>query len=707
MILMILIFLGLTSKIFYLQFIIGNELQKKAFENQYSDRYINPRRGTIYDRNGEELATSANVRKIAVNPQQIKELSKAKKESFFEELAGILEMDYNEIIKIANRNTRYELIKNRIDEEAAQKVRELVRNNNVKGMYIDEDMMRFYPNGNLAAHVIGFTGTDNQGLSGIEASMDKYLKGTKGRIINGADALGRELPLSEERYIDAQHGYSITLTIDKTIQHITQNIIDKAIDDNNVLRGASAIVMEPSTGEILAMVSKPDFNLNDPFAPPIGVDRGEWKGTTQEDVDVLWETVWRNKAISDTYEPGSTFKAITSAAGLEEGFITPESRVTDATIFVGGWQIDCWKPNAHKDESFAEGLQNSCNPVFVRLAQNMGIDIFYNYVDGFGFYDKTGINLPGEAESIFHKSPTEVDMAVASFGQRFQITPIQLITSYCAIANGGKLIKPGLIKELRDSNGNIVVKNEAETKRQVISKKTSDTLKKLLEDVVAKGTGRNAYVAGCRVAGKTGTSETIEADRRILSFIAFAPAENPVVCALVILDDPDVYPKTGGMVAAPVAGELIDEILNYLEVERIYTEKDKEMLIEEVFVPDLRDKTVGESKAILRELGLKPVIEGNPDEEVLIYDQTPKPDINIQRNSIVILYTYETQNEIMVAVPDVLNKTVNEARQALNSAGLNINVNGVGVSVEASFKQGDLVPKGEIVNVEFKHIILD
>ena len=707
MTLIILIFLGLTSRIFYIQFIIGNELQKKAYENQYSDKYINPRRGSIYDRNGEELATSANINKIAVNPQQINELTKEKKEAFVQELAEILGIEYNEIFNIVNKNSQYEVVKNKIDDELVSKVRILASSIGVQGIYIDEDMVRFYPNGNLAAHVIGFTGTDNQGLSGIEASMDKYLKGTKGRIINGVDAFRRELPLNEERYIDAKDGYNITLTLDKTIQHITQNIIDKAIDDNNISRGATAIVMEPSSGEILAMVSKPDFNLNDPFAPPVGVDRQEWKGTTQEDVDVLWETVWRNKAIADTYEPGSTFKAITSAAGLEEGFITPESRVTDATVLVSGWKIDCWKPNAHLDESFAEGLQNSCNPVFVRLAQKMGIDIFYKYTKGFGFYEKTGINLPGEAESIFHENPTEVDMAVASFGQRFQITPIQLISSYCAIANGGKLIKPRLIKELRDSNGNIIVKNEAEIKRQVISKETSDTLKELLEDVVAKGTGRNAYVAGCRVAGKTGTSETLDEDRNIVSFIAFAPAENPVVCALIILDDPDVYPKTGGMVAAPVAGELVDEILNYLEVERIYTEKDKEMFIEKVCVPELKGKTVEEAKTILRELGLKPIIEGNPDEQGVIYDQTPKPEINVQRNSVVIMYTYKTHEKIMVEVPDVLNKTVNEARQALHSAGLNINVNGVGVSVESSFKKGDKVPKGEIVNVEFKHIILD
>jgi stage V sporulation protein D (sporulation-specific penicillin-binding protein) len=538
LVLFTLVAVALLGRVAYIQVVKGESLQKKAFEQHNLSIIISPRRGTIYDRNGKELAISASVETIYVNNQDI-EKSNKDKEMIAEELAQILELDKEAVLKKLNKKSQYEIIKKKVDREIGDRVRKWIEEDNILGVYIVEDSKRYYPYRNLAAHVIGFTGYDNQGLNGIEIMMEQYLKGVPGRILSEVDAKNRALPFKIEKRIDPQDGLNVILTIDETIQYFAQKALEKAIDDYKVKDGAIAIVMDPRNGDVLAMVSKPDFDLNNPFGPPPGIDPSTWNGHTDEDVNTLSKTVWRNKVISDTYEPGSTFKAITSAAGLEEGIVTPETRTNDSPVVIGKWNFKCWRHyNPHGEESFAEGVYNSCNPVFVRVAQSLGIDRFYSYVKAFGFYDKTGISLPGESKGMFHASPTETDMAAASFGQRFTITPMQLITSYTAIANGGKLMKPRLVRELTDSEGNIIKKFEPEVIRPVISKKTSETLSEILEGVVSIGTGKNAYVKGYRVAGKTGTSETTEEGVYTASFMAFAPADNPVVCVLVALFNP-------------------------------------------------------------------------------------------------------------------------------------------------------------------------
>lgn len=696
---------ALLFRVAWIQLVNGDWYQKKAFAQQNYNRVISPRRGTIYDRNLKELAISASVETISVNPQVIKKSDKDP-EQVAQGLSEILGMKMEDVLKKITRSSRYEVVKRKIDKEIGDKVRKWRQDNNIEGIYVDEDSKRFYPYRNLAAHVIGFTGVDNQGLDGIEIMMEQYLKGVPGKILSEVDAGGHEVPFNEEKHIAPQDGLNVVLTIDETIQHLAEKAIDNAIEDNKCLNGASAIVMDPRNGDILAYVSKPDFDLNNPYACPPGTDPSTWKGNTPEDIKKLQETVWRNKAIADTYEPGSTFKAVTSAAGIEEGVIKPDSRVTDATVRVGGWNINCWRANAHGEESFAEGVYNSCNPVFVRVAQSLGIDRFYKYMRAFGFYDKTNLGLPGEAKSIIHSKPSEVDMATASFGQRFQITPIQLITAYGAIANGGKLIKPRLVKELTDSEGNVVKKFEPEVIRNVISQQTSDTIKDILEGVVSLGTGRNAYVKGYRVAGKTGTAETTETKtkgRYIASFSSFAPADNPVICVLVVLDHPTgPFGHMGGVIAAPVAGKLVEEVLSYLEVDRRYTEKDKEMMVEEVYVPDVRKKSVDEAKKVLKEFELEFKIDGSGGPVIL--DQTPKPGANVPKKSLVILYTRKQDTDTMVKVPDVLNKTIGEATQALNDAGLNIKVSGLGTAVKQSMTPGDNIHKGEIIQVEFRNL---
>ncbi|MFZ5988093.1 MAG: penicillin-binding transpeptidase domain-containing protein [Bacillota bacterium] len=395
----------------------------------------------------------------------------------------------------------------------------------------------YYPFKSLASHIIGFAGKDNTGLQGIELVMDN-------------EGITKD---------------NITLTIDKNIQEITDSVLERAIEAYKIKNGAAAIVIDPSTGEVLAMCSKPDFDLNDPRSAPKGLSSIDWESMPEEyKIEYLNKSVWRNKALTDTYEPGSTFKAITAAAGLEEEVIRPDSMVNDNAVTISGKNLNCWKPDTHGNETFEQALHNSCNPPFVRVAQDLGVKRFYDYVRMFGFYDKTGFELPGEEKSLFHKEPKEIDMAVASFGQRFQITPLHILSAYGAIANGGKLLRPQIIKEVYDPDGNVVKKFEPQVVRNVISKQTSDVLKDMLEGVVSKGTGKNAYVEGYRIAGKTGTSETTEKNRYIASFVAFAPADNPKIACLVLMDNPTGNIYNGGQVAAPAAGQIIKQVLDYL-----------------------------------------------------------------------------------------------------------------------------------------------
>lgn len=707
---------SLIIRIAWIQIANGQEYQQKAYIQQTNNRTISPKRGTIYDRNMKSLAISGSVETISANPQVIRDL-KLDVNKISNDLATILGLDKEEVKKRITKSSQYELIKKKVDKEVGSQVRQWKKANKIQGIFIDEDTKRFYPYRSLAAHVIGFTNIDNDGIDGVEKMMEQYLKGVPGKILSEVDASGMELNMSEEQYIQPQDGNDVVLTIDETIQFFAEKALEKAISDNNVLNGATAIVMDPRNGEILALSSMPDFDLNNPRAVPKGKDAPSWTGASIEDVQYLQKTVWRNKAVVDTYEPGSTFKPVTSAAGLEEGAITPETQVTDATVKVGGWSINCWKPNFHLHETFREGVYNSCNPVFVRLAQKLGIEKFYSYVKAFGFYKKTGIDLPGEANSIFHPNPTEINMATASFGQRFQITPIQLIQAYGAIANGGELITPHVVKEVLDKSGNVIKKYEPKVVRKVISRQTSDTLKDILQGVVDVGTGKNARVPGYKIGGKTGTSETRESEkilvegnnkRYIVSFSAIAPTDNPVICVLVVLDYPDVYNPGGGMLVAPVVGKLIDDILTYKGIEKEYTEDDKKLLRQEVQVPDLKGKTVEESIKLLKQNKLEYRIEGSDkDMKSIVQEQTPKSTALLHENSLVILYTYKPKTDAMTTVPNLRNKTISEATQVLKNAGINIRINGTGTAVNQNFEAGTNIRKGDVVEVEFRNIFED
>lgn len=711
-----LLIISLVVRIAWIQIVNGEDYKKAAYKQQNSDRTIKPARGVISDRNGKELAISASVDTIWVNPLELKS-SKISLEGLAENLSQILELKKEDVLKKLsntgkNQVITYQVLSRKIERNVGDKVRDLITRDKLVGIYIDKDTKRYYPNKNLAAQVLGFVGSDNQGLAGIEYEMDKYLKGIPGKILGEVDAVRRELPSVNENSINSQDGSNVVLTIDETIQYFAEKALQQSIDDFKVLGGGTAIVMDPRNGEILAMVSKPDFDLNTPFSFPVGVsnfDTKNWdKLNSQDKTKKLSETVWRNMAVDNTYEPGSTFKAITSAAGIEEGLVNENTPVVDRVVKVGGWNIDCWKTGGHGNETFRESVYNSCNPVFVKLSQQLGIDTFYKYVKAFGFYDRTGIALPGEALSIMHVKPTETDMATSSFGQSFQITPIQMITAYAAIANGGNLLKPHIIKELTDSNGNIIEKYSPEITRNVISKQTSEELRSILEGVVSEGLGINAYVQGYKVAGKTATSETFDnqgkrsKERYIASFSAFAPADNPVICVLVVLDHPSMYDHHGGVVSGSAAAGIIDETLNYLGIEKKYSDMDKKLLTQDVKVPYIKNKKVGEAKKILLKLGLQTKVIGGGNDDSIILDQIPKSDTSLPYKGVVVLNISKTEDVINVSMPDLLNKTISEATKTLNNLGLNIKVFGGGNAIIQEIPFGEAVPLGKSIKVQFR-----
>ena len=501
----------LAGRVAWIQFVRGKEYTKLAYEQQNSGRTIPATRGTITDANGNVMAISVTARQVSVNQTMIKTQGQKLKdvEGYQKKLPTSWQNFWGQspsrFWKIQSTG-RYKEIARKIDVELADQIQEWIDEEKIKGVYIDEDVKRYYPNNELACHVLGFTGRDDQGLvCGVEVALDNYLQGTPGRIISAVDSLGNELPYAEETRVEPQNGNNVRLTIDATIQSIAEDVLEATTAKWNVSEGCAAIVMEPSTGNILAFASNPNFDLNHPYACPVTADPSAWTGTSAEDVEFLSSTVWRNKCLTDTYEPGSTFKAITAAIGIENGVVTPESTVDDSNLNMAGWEISCWKDGGHGTEKFKTAVENSCNAVFAKLALKLGNETFYNGLKTFGFYDKTGILLSGEAGSIIHTSPADIDRAVAGFGQRIQFTPIQVARAYCAIANGGYLLTPNIVSEVTDSRGNVITRYDKEVERQVVSESTAKQVLALLEGVVTTGTVHNAYVAGYRVAGKTGT----------------------------------------------------------------------------------------------------------------------------------------------------------------------------------------------------------
>lgn len=622
-------YLLLTGRLVFIELFRAEEWQELAYEQQTRDRLITPKRGSILDRNGEGIALTETVNAVSVIPVQIKE-----KEKTAQFLAETLDLEYEDVLEKIKQKVALVRIKTKVDTETAAAIRQA----NYPGVEVDEDVQRVYPYSELAAQVIGFVGKDNQGIIGLEAKYDELLEGEKGKILTLTDSRGNEVDSEQER-IPPVDGKNLVTTMDVVMQQYAEQTIAKAVETKGAKRGV-IIILNPQNGEIYAMANYPTFDLNDPFTIQNEELAANWDSFSEEEKNDYLNQMWRNTAINDTYEPGSTFKIVTSSAGLEEGVVTPESSFFCRGFYIAGdRQIKCWRyPRTHGAETFVQGVQNSCNPVFMEIGERLGPEKFLEYMQKFGFAQKTGVDLAGEATGIIHKLENigPVELATMSFGQSFQITPLQLLRAASAIVNGGYLITPHFGKGIADEEGNIIENFQYERGEQVISQETSETMKKILESVVSEGTGSKAYIPGYRIGGKTATSEKLprRSGKYIASFMSFAPAENPQVMALVLIDEPQgVY--YGGTVAGPVMQELLRNILPYLGIEPQYSEKEAEEASKAVTtVPDLAGMTLGEAKNALFQAGLSAQTE---TEGETITRQTPPAGELVNKGTKVIL----------------------------------------------------------------------
>ena len=519
-----------------------------------------------------------------------------------------------------------------------------MQNNNItSGINIDEDTKRYYPLNNLASQVIGFCGSDNQGLDGIEALYDETLKGSKGKITKIRDAKGGDINNSTEEYTDATDGKDLILTIDSTIQGIAEKYLKEACIDNVCTDGGNIIVMNPKNGDILALAGYPNYNLNDPYMPSVEEDKASWSILSQSDKTAKLQAMWRNKAISDTYEPGSTFKLVTASASLEEKIAEVDKAgefCCTGGIEIAGVRMKCWRYyRPHGSESLRQALMNSCNPVFIGLGQKLGVHKYYEYLNKFGFLRKTGIDLPGEAGSIFLKEEKvgPVELGTIAFGQRFEVTPIQMITMVSSIANGGTYVKPRVVKATVDSKTGERQEGEVVKKDRVISEETAKNVLSMMESVVAEGTGKNSQVKGYRIGGKTGTSEDgVNTGKYVTSFIGVAPISDPSIAVLITLYNPTGEGgHQGGGVAAPIGSQIFGEVLPYLEV--VKDNKTEEQVKNDVQVPNIEGKSIKEAESILKENNLKLVInneqEGIDKENTIIKEQTPKAGVKVKEEA--------------------------------------------------------------------------
>ena len=637
------IFTVILGKIAYLQFAKGQELQSMAYLQQTLDRSVNPKRGTIYDATGKNiLAISSTVETVTVNPVNI---ASNDKEKVAEALANIFELDYEKVLKKVKKHSSIETIVKKVDKDKTDELRSWMEANNItNGINIDEDTKRYYPYNNLASQVIGFTGSDNQGLDGIEAIYENELKGEKGKIVKMTDARGGDIEKEGENYVEPVDGMDLILGIDATIQGIAEKYLKEACIDNKTTDGGNIIIMDPKTGDILAMAGYPNYNLNEPYKPSTDEMKEVWDSLSDSDKTKQMQAMWRNKAVTDTYEPGSTFKLYTASAALEEGIAKPDEKGAfncTRSIEVAGVRIKCWRHyRPHGSQSLREALMNSCNPVFIGLGEKIGVKTYYEYLRKFGFLKKTGIDLPGEASSIFLKEEKvgPVELATIAFGQRFEITPIQMITGVATIANGGTHVKPRIVKAKVNSKTGERIEIPIEKEENVISKETANNVLSMMNTVVDVGTGKNAQVKGYSIGGKTGTSEDgVNTNKYVTSFVGVAPIEDPQIVLLVTLYNPTGEGgHQGGGVAAPIGGQLFSEILPYIDAKKNEA-AESEKIVE---VPNIEGITIEEARKILKDSGLDINIEKDEslnEKETIIKEQLPKKGIKLKAGSKVII----------------------------------------------------------------------
>ncbi|MBQ3431248.1 MAG: PASTA domain-containing protein [Clostridia bacterium] len=717
-------FAGLGLKLIWVQLIKGDYYKEKALQNQLSDTVVEAQRGTIYDSNMNVLVQSATVWKIFVDPVSIKtETEKYGKDvagELAENLSSLLKVKKEDVLAACKKDSRYEVIKEDVEHEDKQKVLEYTTENKYTSCVgVETATKRYYSSSSFASTVLGFVGSDGQGIEGIESYYDDTLTGTAGRIVTAKNAQSGSMPNNYESVIDSSDGSSIVLTIDDVLQYSLEKNLEQA-KTNAGAKYTYGVVMDVNTGAILAMSNKPDFNSDEPWKIKDKAVRKEVSAITdkkeraQAESDALIAQ-WRNRTISDTYEPGSVFKIVTAAAGLEEGVVKPEDTYYDSgSIKVEDRTYHCQLRTGHGLETLSEGLQNSCNPWFITIGQKLGVHNFYKYFEAFGFTEKTNVDLPGEATpaaGVTYHTEDEmgrVELASESFGQSFQVSPIQMITAVCAAANGGKLMQPYIVKEVLDAEGNVTSTTQPKIRRQLISESTSRTLSLMLEEVVKYGTGKNAYVAGYRVAGKTGTSEklgTLKDDtgkKYVTSFVAFAPANDPKVAVLIAVDEPQGGNIGGGTNAAPSVAAVIEEAMKYYNVQPQYTEEEMSKL--EKATPDVSGMSVAKAEALLEKNELQYIVVGKGKEVV---GQSPAADRDIPTGGTVVLYTEKNYKAETVKVPDFIGLSVSEVNQLASENGLNIRFSGNNLesgnvtACRQSSEKNSEVEKGTIITVFF------
>ena len=697
-------FAAVIVKLFYMQVIKYDFYREKAENLQTREIILYPSRGTIYDTNMKPLAVSANNEMLILMGNKLK--TDEERAMIAAACSEILELDYESMRQKTQSRSSYIVISRGIEKDKADRLRAFISENKLSQcMYFLEDSTRYYPYSSFLAQVIGFVGADEQGLAGIEYMYDDILSGTEGRMVTATNVSGDELPFEYETYYEAVDGNSLVLTVDEVLQHYLEKNLEIAYNDNNVQESAVGIVMDVNTGAILAMATYPDYDPNNAFtivdtelAAQIDmIEDANEKAAAKS--NALYKQ-WSNQAVSLAYHPGSTFKIITAAIALEEAVVDLTTNFyCSGSQVVGVNRIHCWRSyNPHYNQNLAQAIQNSCNPAFIQMGLKIGKETFDKYFEAFGLKSKTGVDLPGETTGLYNLKQ-EIDLAVYSFGQNFSVSPLQLITAVSAVANGGTLLKPYIVKEILDADGKVVQSNSRTVVRQVVSEETSSIMRELVESVVTVGTGKNAYTAGYRVAGKTGTTEKIAEqlqegkELRIASFVAFAPANDPEIAVLIILDEPTGDTITAGITVAPVIRRFMEEAMPYLGVEPQYTEE--ELKNKDITIPDLRGLTLADANDRLKRLGINGSSSGTGN---VIVDQLPAPGSVVSNTATVMLYMESSAPVKQITMPDLTGMSLEKARSTLQSIGLYVRVTGAknGTGNIAVIKQD--VPRGEIVN---------
>lgn len=701
----------------YLTTVQSSELQESAVDLQLADTTVSAKRGTIYDANGNVLAESASVWQVVMSPVNFK--NDKQRQAAAKGLSEIFDLEYNDVLDDTKQQSHYVVVKRRIESDEREKVLELIdtlkKDYSCSGVIqLLDDYKRYYPKNSLASSVIGFTGSDDQGLEGIEYEYDSYLSGTPGRIITAQNARGTDMPFRYEQNVESEDGNNVYLTIDETIQSICEKYMQKGVEDNNVLNKGVCIAMDVNTGAILAMVTTDGYDLNNPYELS-AKDKKKIKSTAKskqaEAESAALSNMWRNKAVADTYMPGSVFKMCVASAALEENLVNEKTSFTcTGSISVEGETIHCSNISGHGTQNFVEVISNSCNPAFIQIGQMLGAGKFRQYYQGFGFSEKTGIDLPGEAEDSFWEEGKMggVDLAVASFGQNFSITPIQMITACAAVSNGGYVVQPHVVSKITDSKGNVIKTVDEKIKRQVISDDTSKKMNEYLEYNTERQGAAAGYISGYKVAGKTGTTEkrgvtkfeSSFSEDYISSFCGYAPADDPQIAMLVFFDTPDGDTYYGSQVSSPVFINIMSEVLPYLDVKTSYT--DEELGYVDASAGDYTGVSVDEAKTAVEADGFTATVKGNGS---TVISQIPTVSSGLQKGGSIVLYTDSDSQSETVSVPSLIGLSPDEVNNVASAYGLNVSFSGAttssGTSSSQNIEAGTSVSPGTVITVSF------